>query len=533
MLKPITKIIDLFTNYADKQVVPASEYNSNFKAVQMAIEHNGAVLNEQCRITDDLIVDKLPEGGVSTGYIADKAVTKNKLAEDVLEQLYSTDVLSDYFKDFTPVYLHKQDPSYRGSILNGIVKDFNKTFIKNTEVEVSVKYVPKSYCAYVEDPERPDYAISVSLEDYGLTNPKPAEAFTFEIPAAYISQLNTEGITSSPRFWGGSCSWCTTVKLDAPRNIGKNEQDVFEFNWSYSTGNSKSDKTAFELDKIVFKNASGDVIATFTDFFSANALFKITQSDKSVSWTTNNKYRDCVMDSVNNNLQNAYANVCYIEIYHSLSYKSVGQGFNADLIKPVGAPTVATTPNILLNSLNTGGTAETLEGLYCNEQLNLLGETSVLTITAWLTTASTATLTPYNINLDVSVLYYALSPDNQISGDWDPPNIIITERVKGTATVVQTGSTEHFVKWTFQPPVIITGLVHGDHCSIMKVGSGSNSTFVYPDEAEAIAKEHGFTDAQYTPFSLGIDVANVQFSTTESNKYTINSISAARYDIDI
>ena len=36
MLKPITKIIDLFTNYADKQVVPASEYNGNFKALQRA-----------------------------------------------------------------------------------------------------------------------------------------------------------------------------------------------------------------------------------------------------------------------------------------------------------------------------------------------------------------------------------------------------------------------------------------------------------------------------------------------------------------
>lgn len=509
--KPIQNISGLFVNYKDDEVVNAKEYNANITALKDAVEYNGNILTKHQDAIANLTVGMLPDGGVTTDSIADNAITKNKLSEDVQQHsLLSPDTISDYFRDLLPSFIHKHDADYTGVLLNGCIEKINARLTHKTKNTVTVKHDRTNCYVYVA---KPDSA-------HGLIT-KPAQN---EAPAeTYSLFVNYDEPT-----WGGHCGWISTIKLDVPYKLGKSNSDTFTFSWTCLEGqHSDAPDVYSDLTQIVLKDPTEKEIATLFSFGSDN-LFKHTTKRETDRATGGIRVTHTC--TLNPNEILFYENVQYIEIYQTMTYRFYGRGYNT-IEAGITVPSFYPEANISLNSLQDAIAPQdfTVDGTEYSNVLWVPGSAPALTITAWLETQEEVDLN--NTGTVMQIVYTTQVPDNlHESQEALEPGAIYSAYIptKGNLKVISSDKKHHFVEWVAQPPVVVSGTVDGQTYSWLQ----DETNYLYADALGKLKDTYEIEDIALTPFKAGSDYVNLKLSTTLTDM-TINSISVARYNADL
>ena len=510
MLTPIKIIKGLHTAYRHKDTVTHTAYNDNIKVLQQAVEHNGEVLDEAQAAIKDLIVDKLPDGSVTTELISEEAVTEDKLAKDIqTNKLVSHNALADYFKDLIPG-LHKTVPELVGTFLNGSITSVKKTLSVPLNCEVSVAH-NQDIC-FVED------------EDYvkwPAVNKAAPETFAVDL----------QGYSIPGRIWDAYYGWIMTIDLKNSYKLGETG-DSFNLKLDYcyrfgATAASGGDEHSVAITKFVLKNAQKQTIATIRP--SETAFFKKTL----VSWRDHNRWPWCTDTYSLNANGKVYDNVRFIEVFIEVEEHTKGRGSwdwkssNADWLKLT--PAYPKT-DISLTVLSTGAAPgeNDFDEMQYIDRLSAPGSRQSLTLGARLSTTAAVTFTEALLALSVHAIGN-IPQDLHASQNFGDAATITDYFPAQLADVVNSeDKTSHFVTWEFTPPLIVTGTTSTGTYSWIK----HEGAFIYPDNVDMLVEAYGLTDVVCTPFEIGSELININLSTTQTDT-TIESISVARHSIKI
>ena len=510
MLTPIKIIKGLHTAYRHKDTVTHTAYNDNIKVLQQAIEYNGEVLDEAQGAIKDLIVDKLPDGSVTTELILDEAVTEDKLTKDIQDnKLVSHNALADYFGDIIPE-LHRNIPELSGAFLNGSVTSVKKVLATPLNCEVSIVH-NRDIC-FVEDEDSVKWpAVNAAVPETFAVDMQD-----YELPG---------------RIWDAYYGWIMTIDLKNSYKLGETG-DSFNLKLDYcyrfgSTAASGGDVHNAEITKFVLKNAQNQTIATIKP--SETAFFK----KNSVKWKDRNNwpwYTDTYSLNANGKV---YDKVRFIEVFIEVEEHTYGRGSwtwkdsNTDWFKLT--PAYPKT-DINLTKLSTGAAPgeNNFAEMQYTSTLSAPGSRQGLTLGAHLSTTSAVTFADALLTLSVHAIGN-IPPDLHTSQDFGDI-AAITGYFPAQLTTVSSSEDRlsHFVKWDFTPPLIVTGTTSTGTYSWIKY----KDAFIYPDTVDALVEAYGLTDVICTPFEVGSELINITLVTTQIDT-TVESISTARHRVKI
>lgn len=513
LTKPIKKIKGLFDYYRNGQVVPAEEYNANTTAFREAIEHNGKVLEEHEAAFKDLTVAGLPKGGLQTEFIADEAVTVDKLASDIQNQMLLTpETVGAYFRDFL-VQHHKSKPDMQGVFMNGAVTGVNQTLTRQSTYIKTVEHTAEGYLVIVN----PDGEYSDDWIHVPYTNPAQPETYLVEIPERYLSK----------RVKGCGFGWKTRYVLDQAYDIDTTT-DLFVVMWDtvYQTEmNSTSYRTGRSSCVIRFKDANGALIASLP-IMSLKTYHTPQTACRSVEGT-----------DISEIPAQVFKNVQIIEIdttwsdYTYSSKSTARYHMRAD-----------TQPSLTVNMRFGTGTSEHLSYVTTLPVTNML---NYVAIGAYVKATTAVDFDTYKLNLApycVGTCPYQPAPgfEKQVLA-----YISDTADSKYESTLTNDSTHQYYIRHDFQAPLIISAristnkpadlhpeFVAGEYYS-WPLNFTDNTYIAYANVSDVISAlktyfEDHIEDITYTEYTLGTAQLGLQFDTT-TNNITIESVSVAKY----
>ena len=498
-LKPVTKIEGLFNSYEDEQVVPAKEYNANITALKAAIEHNGSVMKEQQQTMDALVVDKLPVGGVTDEYLADGAVTLDKLDPQTKAQmLLSPENISAFFGDFL-IQHHKSKPDMQGSFMNGTIRSVNTLLSKQMTYTRTVTHGAGGAYDYDSD-----------------DNQIPINAPNLAAPETYTIKTDCGAV------WGFHYSWQTRYVLDEAYDINPTT-DTFVLNWTfvyqeYSNPNSGSGQVT-----VYFKNAAGETV------------FQTQHTNSDTSRNNNNShwYRTYTV-----NLKDATTS-----ILHGIKEVVIDTGMHfAGASKKRNPNNDPYTPTFEINFSFSNGTSET-----CLHNITVpsAGSVNYAVLAAYVKPAVTTDFDAYPLN----IAPYCIGQCPYQPAPGLPESVFNyinrTEDSKYSVELTNSSTKQYFIRHEFQTPVIVSACISADKPANVHPEFIAGEYYSWPlspvdnsyisyakvnDVISAISDllEGHIEDVSVTEYVFGDNQIAIQFNTTVNN-VTVESMSIAQY----